>query len=550
MKIGSKSKKYKKGGGKMNVFELFATISIDTDEFERKVDSSKKRYGELGKSAEETAKAVESSGKSNNDAASDTETLANKLKVLAAMYERSVLSVASLSRAFNESVEKTGAASDETIILADKLSKAERESESLKSSLDRTNNALDGTDDSADAAGCSIDGFIGKMQSAITKGELMAKTIEGILGVLGDVASWVVNLDSATEDYRIAQGKLNTAFQAAGHRAKEAEETYQEFYKILGDTDTATEASQLLAKLADNQQEMQKWTKISVGVYGTFGDSLPIEGLIEASNETAKVGQVTGVLADALNWAGINEEAFNERLAVCSDESQRNQLIMETLSETYNKASEEFYANNEQLIKHRENELALQESTGKLGEAMGDFKDNILAKLAPNFINAAEKGVDFIEKIGRTFEETGIAKTFGDILDSAIMLLDPLADLVEIILPALAAALKPVASYMALITDTADAIIGIMPWSWGSGKFSTAMGWNVSRGELSHQQQLYYKDELKSSVYDPTIGAWVGNGATTVNNYNMNVDAKNVREFNDMVSIAQNQRIATRMGVS
>lgn len=130
------------------------------------------------------------------------------------------------------------------------------------------------------------------------------------------------------------------------------------------------------------------------------------------------------------------------------------------------------------------------------------------------------------------------------------MLLDPLADLVEIILPALAAALKPVASYMALITDTADAIIGIMPWSWGSGKFSTAMGWNVSRGELSHQQQLYYKNELNSSVYDPTIGAWVGNGATTVNNYNMNVDAKNVREFNDMVSIAQNQRIATRMGVS
>ena len=39
-------------------------------------------------------------------------------------------------------------------------------------------------------------------------------------------------------------------------------------------------------------------------------------------------------------------------------------------------------------------------------------------------------------------------------------------------------------------------------------------------------------------------------GAGTTNIYNMTVDAKNVRELNDMVSIAQNQRVATRMGVS
>ena len=38
-------------------------------------------------------------------------------------------------------------------------------------------------------------------------------------------------------------------------------------------------------------------------------------------------------------------------------------------------------------------------------------------------------------------------------------------------------------------------------------------------------------------------------GAGTTNIYNMTVDAKNVRELNDMVRIAQNQRVATRMGV-
>ena len=51
---------------------------------------------------------------------------------------------------------------------------------------------------------------------------------------------------------------------------------------------------------------------------------LPIEGMIESANETAKVGEVTGSLADALNWVGISEDAFNEKLAACSSESERN----------------------------------------------------------------------------------------------------------------------------------------------------------------------------------------------------------------------------------
>ena len=50
---------------------------------------------------------------------------------------------------------------------------------------------------------------------------------------------------------------------------------------------------------------------------------MPIEGLTEAANETVKTGKVVGVLADALNWAGISEDAFNEALANCNSEAER-----------------------------------------------------------------------------------------------------------------------------------------------------------------------------------------------------------------------------------
>ena len=184
-------------------------------------------------------------------------------------------------------------------------------------------------------------------------------------------------LDGATEEYRVAMGKLNTAFDASGFSADAARKSYRNFYAILGDTDTATEASQLLAKLAQNERDVGTWTRIAAGVSGTFGDSLPIEGLIEAANETAKVGTVTGQLADALNWAGIMEDDFNERLSACGSESERNKLIMDTLAQTYEGAATAFYRNNKQIVDARRNQATLDEITAKLGDTSALVKTRL-----------------------------------------------------------------------------------------------------------------------------------------------------------------------------
>ena len=199
----------------------------------------------------------------------------------------------------------------------------------------------------------------------------------GVAGVTALTTAFLA-LDGATEEYRIAQGKLNTAYEAAGLGADNAARAYSSLYGILGDTDTATEASQLLAKIAKNEGDIETWTDIAAGAFGTFGDSLPIEGLIEASNETAKVGQVTGVLADALNWAGIMEDDFNERLSACGSESERNKLIMDTLAQTYEGAADAFYRNNEQLVASHKQQAALQEMTAGLGATSANVKSKVL----------------------------------------------------------------------------------------------------------------------------------------------------------------------------
>lgn len=246
--------------------------------------------------------------------------------------------------------------------------------------------------------------FKNKAKSAIT--DVVKSTAKlGAATATGITAAFLA-ADGATEEYRVAMGKLNTAYDAAGMSADTATTAYQEFYKILGDTDTATEASQLLSKLVQNEKDVTKWTRVAAGVAGTFGDSLPVESLIEASNETARTGTVTGTLADALNWAakegetfGVKlkantkeneewneavkaakstEDYFNLALQDCTTEAQRNKLIMDTLTGIYDASADAFYKNNESIIQNRQNQAAMADVTAKLGTASATAKNGLL----------------------------------------------------------------------------------------------------------------------------------------------------------------------------
>lgn len=233
-------------------------------------------------------------------------------------------------------------------------------------------------------------GLASKLKSGLASaGKVAAAGIGAITTAAGAAVGGLLALESSTEEYRIAQGKLNTAFEAAGYGAETAQQAYNAFYGILGDTDTATEASQLLAKLADSAEDVSTWTDIAAGVSGTFGDALPIEGLIESANETARVGQVTGTLADALNWASISEDDFNEKLAACTSESDRNQLIMETLAGTYDEASDAFYRNNEALVESRNNQAQLDETLANLGGTVASVKNSLLSEFLPSISGVA-----------------------------------------------------------------------------------------------------------------------------------------------------------------
>lgn len=272
-----------------------------------------------------------------------------------------------------------------------------------------------------------------KNKSLTALGDFAKKGVKAAGAAAAGLTAAFIALDGATEEYRVAQGKLNAGFQAAGFSADVARKSYRNFYAILGDTDTATEASQLLANMAKNEEEVTKWTRIAAGVHGTFGDSLPIEGLVESANETARTGQITGVFADAINWAtkegekfGVAlkadteankkwneavksaasaEDFFNLALQNCSDESARQKLIVDTLSKTYDKAADSYYANNQQVINARRNHATLDEMLAKVGDTSAKVKNQlwVLAGAAEDGSIRSGSALDWVQQKTEAF---------------------------------------------------------------------------------------------------------------------------------------------------
>lgn len=213
---------------------------------------------------------------------------------------------------------------------------------------------------------------------------------------IGAAAGAFLGLAESTREARVNMGKLETGFTTAGHSAEDAKKTYTELYGILGDDGQATEAAAHLAKLTKNEKELATWTDIATGVYATFGDSLPIENLTEAANETAKTGAITDGLADALNWAGVSEDEFQASLDKCSTEQERQALITKTLNGLYSDAAEKYREVNGDIID-------AQKATASLNSAMaelGAIAEPIVTKLKQLAAELLQQITPFVELIG------------------------------------------------------------------------------------------------------------------------------------------------------
>ena len=359
--------------------------------------------------------------------------------------EKKMASYEKAARETAEAVEELGDGSDD----------AGDELQDTKKHADKAADSLDDLADSADKAGDAGDGLGSKLSNAAKTG------LTALAGAATAVVGAMVGCAEATREYRTEMAKLTTAYIDAGHGSEVAETTYKTLQGVLGETEQAVEASNHLAKLCETEEDLAAWTNICTGVYGTFGASLPIEGLTEAANETAKTGALTGALADALNWAGVSEDDFQAKLEACNTEQERAKLITETMTGLYSGAADTYRKYNDELIRANEANEAWTASMAEVGEVVEPLLTDVKmlgSSLVGDLMPGVRGVVDALR--GILGGEEGAADALGESLSG---LLTSLLDKVVEMAPAVAE------TALSLITSLGMSLLSMTPQLLSTG---------------------------------------------------------------------------------
>lgn len=309
------------------------------------------------------------------------ETMTRKSAVLSQEIEAQQKKIELLQRGLSEAAQKFGETDDKTLrwqqavnrATAD-LNKMQAELKQNESAMNRLENETDDVSEALDDAGNSAVGF----------GDILSANLaaDAITGGISNIISGLRQVSEESREYRKIMGSLEISSEKAGYSADETADAYNKLYGVLGDSQTAATTTANLQALGLEQGQLNELINGTIGAWTTYGDSIPIDGLAESINETVKAGTVTGTFADVLNWAGTSEDEFNEKMAACSTESERANLILQELAnQGLIAAGEGWQQNNASLIAANQATADHEAAMAELGETVEPIFTKIQEKI-------------------------------------------------------------------------------------------------------------------------------------------------------------------------
>ena len=579
------------------------------------------------------------------DNADSVEALTAKGDVLARQMQTQQEKVDTLREVLQRAGETYGEADKRTIDWSTSLIDAETKLKQMQEALEENN----AEPDKAGASGSKFQQAMDKVKDSVAKAKEEGTGAKGVFANLkesfadgkgeavglGDAIGGAadklgINLpEGATKALNSLNGiNAGTAAAVGGFAALVAAgvKVEKQLMSITKESaEYAKEVKTLASVTGQSVEEVQEWQYASdmLGVtYDRVKDSLKeitnkMQEAQNGSEDTAKAFETLGVKIEGTDGNLRSADAVFydviDSLGNMHNQAQRDALAMDLMSESAQELNPLIEVGSEGLKKYTDeahemgyvldNEAvealaATDAAQQKLLKTQEAVTKQISAEYAPYMTEALGDTADFIQKIGKAFVESGVVDKFGSILSSTTQILEPLGDLTVAVLPALDAALKPIATTMALIADTTNLLVGLL--TFNGDKIKTALGLNMSSGQLSNMQQLQYKGALSSGSsyvsgmgytgtggYMGADGKWHQNAAGTDNfiggvtwvgengpepvwlpqgsrigtnqegrslsggdTYNFYVQANEIREIDDFIRRMKNQRRVARMGVT
>lgn len=330
-----------------------------------------------------------------------------------------------------------------------------------------------------------------------------ALAVTGLALVVAAVVKAEKALISMTKESAAYVDNILTMSQTTGQSA----EQLQEFSYATELLDVSMDTLQgSLTKLTNNMQNAINGTGDAKSAFEQLGISL--------TNADGSMRSANDVFYDTIDALGGVQNA-TERDALSMDIFGRsaqdlNPLIIQGSDALKDYAKEAhdvgYVLDNEAL----EALGAVDDGFQRLQKTQESVKNQMAAEFAPYLTKALEDIRELIQKVGKALVESGAVDAFGSILESSVALLEPLGSLISAVLPALTAALKPIAQTVALIADTANVIVGL--FTFNGDKIRTALGLNASSGQLSNMQRA--SGAYNGYRYSQSAG-WITEGTYT-----------------------------------
>ena len=551
-------------------------------EFKKQIDSINNALRECGSEMKALTSEFESNANSqdaliakNKNLQRELDLQEQKMSVLQGQYDKQVQKLKQLAEAYQKAAQENGENSDEAAKAekaynsqATTVSKLNVAMNETRNYINKVNNEMDKNDalldeiaagtrdaatgmsdlaDSADDASKSLESI-----DKNTKAEAMMSVADGISGI-GEAMMGVV---SDSKEYLSIMGQLDASSERLGYTAEETSDIYNQLYGVLGDQQTAATATANLQALGLSQQDLASMTELAIGAWAQYGDSIPIDGLAEAINETAQVGTVTGTLADALNWAGINEDEFNEKLASTSSESERAQLIMEALkSQGLDQVAQGYRDNNAAII-------ANNEAQANFDAAMANLAEQIMpaATQAINLAGGALSAIlNWFTSLPEPIQQVILIAAA---LTAGFTVLAPVITAVAVATGALNVALFPIIGIIAGVVAVVVGIIAVIQnwgaitewfggvvdtvtqavgaaWDWACDAIENAVGKIVSFVKEKFNTMKQNTQTLMNNIKSTISNIW-NSVKTFMSNTVDNIKTKAVSGFKNLVSGIRN----------
>lgn len=307
----------------------------------------------LQKSMEASAKKIELLEKQSERAKAKLSTLSDELETAKKEFGENSEQALKAQNAYNRQVTAANKLQDQINRTTAEMNRMQSEARQLETATDKLGNEMKDTAGDAQKMGTSF--------KDVFSGTMIANVVQTLAGGIADLAE-------STMEYQKIMGTLETSSEKAGYTAEETAKSYNQLYGIIGDEQSSATALANLQALGLEQKELEQLTEGVIGAWATYGDSIPIDGLAEAVNETIKASAVTGTFADVLNWAGTPEDEFNAKLEACTTEAERTQLVLDELAKQgLADTAAAWRENNAELVKMNEAQASLSDVMAEFG---------------------------------------------------------------------------------------------------------------------------------------------------------------------------------------